>query len=484
MPDSEPTIARHKAAIRRTELSLPTKCLVRDSLISDDSTFFDYGCGHGEDVAQMQRIGIVAEGWDPAFRPNVIRKQADVINLGYVLNVIEDLDERAETLNKAWQLANRLLVVAALVNVKGWGHSVVPFGDGIITQIGTFQKEYTQSELRAYIETTLKADALPAALGVFYVFKDEELKQKYVASKYRRRAAPRKRLSELRFEAHRDLLDALIDRLSELGRLPFEDEFEKSDDLREHFGSINRAFALIRRVSDGAAWDNLGDQQTQDLLVYLALSRFEKRPKFSQLPINIQRDIRAFCKSYARACQMADMLLFRAGDAEAIEDACKESSIGKLLPNALYVHRSALESLEPLLRIYEGCARSYLGEIEGANIIKLHRHSGKVSYLAYPDFDKAAHPALLRSVKLSLRTREIQCFDYATSSNPPVLHRKETFLEPDHPGYKKFAKLTKQEEECGLLDDHSTIGTRDGWERRLAAEGFKLRGHRLIRLRT
>jgi len=35
------------------------------------------------------------------------------------------------------------------------------------------------------------------------------------------------------------------------------------------------------------------------------------------------------------------------------------STIGKLLPNALYVHRDALDSLEPLLRVYEGCARAY-----------------------------------------------------------------------------------------------------------------------------
>jgi hypothetical protein len=43
------------------------------------------------------------------------------------------------------------------------------------------------------------------------------------------------------------------------------------------------------------------------------------------------------------------------------------------LPDDLYVHRSALDTLEPLLRIYEGCGRTYLGEIEGANIIKIDR---------------------------------------------------------------------------------------------------------------
>ena len=60
---------------------------------------------------------------------------------------------------------------------------------------------------------------------------------------------------------------------------------------------------------------------------------------------------------------------------------------------------SILDALEPLLRIYEGCGRAYLGEVEGANIIKIHRRSGKVSYLVYPDFENDPHPALLRSVR-------------------------------------------------------------------------------------
>jgi hypothetical protein len=43
-----------------------------------------------------------------------------------------------------------------------------------------------------------------------------------------------------------------------------------------------------------------------------------------------------------------------------------------------------------------------------------------IVYLVYPDFETAPHPALLRGVKLSLRTREIDCFDYTTSTNPPI----------------------------------------------------------------
>jgi len=122
-----------------------------------------------------------------------------------------------------------------------------------------------------------------------------------------------------------------------------------------------------------------------------------------------------------------------------------------------------------------------LGEIDGANLNKLHRQSGKVSYLVYPDFETDPHPALLRRVKLSLRTREIDCLEYAASANPPILHRKETFLTSDHPLHAKFARLSEQEEKRGLLDDPATIGTREGCKARLTDAGLVLRGHRLVR---
>ena len=220
------------------------------------------------------------------------------------------------------------------------------------------------------------------------------------------------------------------------------------------------------------------------MLVYLALGRFRRRPPISALPIGLRRHIRSFFGSYADGCRRADDLLFRAGDADAVDDACRRSAVGKLLPNALYVHRTALEALDPLLRVYEGCARAYLGEIEGANLIKLHRHSGKVSYLTYPDFDADPHPALLRSIKLNLRTREIESTDYAASANPPVLHRKEAFLLADDPRRGKFERLTRQEERAGLLDETATIGTRAGWAERLRERGYALRGHRLVRCKA
>jgi DNA phosphorothioation-associated putative methyltransferase len=258
-------------------------------------------------------------------------------------------------------------------------------------------------------------------------------------------------------------------------------EFLGAPAVIERFGSLKRAFAAVVRITDAATWEAIAQRRREDLLVYLALVRFRKRPAVSLLPLTLQRDMKAFFGTYTKACAEADDLLFKAGDAAAIDEACKRSIVGKLLPDDLYVHRSALDSLGPLLRIYDGCGRAYLGEVEGANVIKIHRPSGKLSYLVYPDFDHDPHPALLRCARLNLRTRQIECYDYAQSANPPVLHRKESFLPPDDPLREKFARLTAQEEKQGLLDDPSGIGTRDGWTRRLAEKGFVLKGHRLIR---
>ncbi|HKD35725.1 MAG TPA: hypothetical protein VKB78_02965, partial [Pirellulales bacterium] len=74
-------------------------------------------------------------------------------------------------------------------------------------------------------------------------------------------------------------------------------------------------------------------------------------------------------------------------------------------------------------------------------------------------------------------------YDYAASANPPVLHRKESFLLPDDPHRSKFGRLTEQEVKNGLLENMSGIGTRDGWQARLAENGFGLKGHRLVRMR-
>jgi DNA phosphorothioation-associated putative methyltransferase len=297
MPSRTSHIDRHKTAIKRNDLSLPIKCLINDHLILPDgsTSVFDYGCGHGESVCLLNAQGIECRGWDPAYRSESPLVASDIVNLGYVINVIEDPRERRNTLRQAWDLAQKLLVVAAQIKVNGRGESQVEFGDGCLTRIGTFQKYYTQSELREYLQAELEMIAVPAAPGVFYVFRDEALMQRFLAHRYRRRQAmPKKRLADLRYEQHRELLESLTIKITELGRLPESDEFDRTSEIENEFGSLKRAFLLVRKITGEDAWKELGRAQTEDLLVFLALARFRRRPALSSLPLQVQRDIREF----------------------------------------------------------------------------------------------------------------------------------------------------------------------------------------------
>src|SRR5690606_14900665 len=65
--------------------------------------------------------------------------------------------------------------------------------------------------------------------------------------------------------------------------------------------------------------------------------------------------------------------------------------------------------------------------------------------------------------------------------NPPILHRKETFLPREHPQRDIFRALTEAEEAAGLYEETSTIGFKLNWERLLQAKGLGLHGHTLVK---
>ncbi len=477
-----PTIERHRTAITRTALSRPVRLALENGLITPETRVFDYGCGRGTDVLHLRQRGIPCEGWDPAYFPDNKPAPADMVNLGYVVNVIENPHERVDVLRRAWALTQKVLIVAARLSLEATRDTLTPHTDGGLTRRGTFQKFFEQQELREWIDSSLGTPSLPAGPGIFYVFRDPQQRQSFAAARYHRRfTIPHQRLSEVLFEQHKERLELLLAFLTSRGRLPEAAELPEAEGICQAFGSLKRAYGVIRRVTGGEEWDTIQAERQQDLLLYLALSRFEGRPRFMHLPRDLQRDVRAFFSSYRRACALADELLFSAGNRVAVEQACRRAPVGKLTRQALYLHESALSHLPPILRAFEGCARAYIGVVEGANIIKLHRAYPQVSYLSYPDFERDPHPALASSIIVPLQPFKIRSRIYRDAPNPPILHRKETFLSADHPLYEKFARLTRQEEKKGLYEKPELIGTRAGWQVALADRGLRLAGHRLLR---
>lgn len=169
---TEGAIARHRTALRRPQFSRPIRIALQDSLINHETTVLDYGCGQGDDVRGLQREGISSTGWDPFYSPLERRDSSDVVNLGYVVNVIEDASERARTLQDAWSYAKRILIVSARLTGECDYETEATYADGYVTRLGTFQKLFEQHELRQWIEGTLGESGVAAAPGVFYVFRD------------------------------------------------------------------------------------------------------------------------------------------------------------------------------------------------------------------------------------------------------------------------------------------------------------------------
>lgn len=479
---AKPKIDRHKAAIVRKALSKPVRLALEAGLFTPDTRFFDYGCGHGGDVSRMGQKGFQSLGWDPFYQPDTPQQVADIVNLGYVINVIEDLAERRESLVTAWQLTQRVMIVAAQVLVADSRRGLVAYEDGIITRRNTFQKYYEQEELKAYIDQVLGVDVIPAALGIYFVFRDPAQAEAFRASRFRSRATtPRVRLSVKRFEEYKTLLQPLMDFVTDRGRVPTANELlpEHLEPLTREFGSVKRAFNLVVKVTDTGEWDEIATKRRQDLLVYLALSHFGKRPKLRELSPTVQNDIKALFGSYRQACTAADLMLLSLGNLEILASHCQQSPIGKQMPDSLWVHLSALETLDPLLRLYEGCVSRTLGRPIDATVVKLNYAKPQITYLFFPDFDEAPHPVLHTTMKVGLQDLQVRYRDFDPQENPPVLLQKELLLSSDYPNYEKFAKLSRQEQDWGLLDGSNYI-TLNEWHQRLHEQCARLQGYRLV----
>ncbi len=470
---------RGRTAIKRVACSKPVALALGDGIIGRDTTVFDYGCGWGADSRYLKSRGITASGWDPHHLPEAPIIAADVVNLGYVLNVIEEPSERLETLRKAFALAERVLIVS--VRVDGELSQSSEFGDGVLTGIGTFQKFYSQSEFRALAEATLGRRLHTVALGIGYVFKDDLDEARYVANRaFTRRLEYRTDLiAEFSSNATAKRYIALCNKL---GRLALPAEFKSYPKLIEVFGSSQRIERLALHHIDRAAFDGSREQRREDILTFLAMMRFQrlKPPPLAALPETVRADIRANWKGLSDAVAEADRFLFSIGKPEVIAAACRTSSVGKPLPEDLYVHRSAEDELPALVRLIIFGARQVVGDVD-ANVIKVRLDGRAVSFLCYPAFDEDPHPKLARSIRVYLPKAEYSMRSYEGSENPPILHRKETFVAPSYWLHDTFAGLTAAEEAAGLLSGND-IGFAKQWSALLEQRGLVVRDHKLIRV--
>ncbi|MFA0555699.1 DNA phosphorothioation-associated putative methyltransferase [Vibrio sp. 10N.222.55.A1] len=455
----EAGIDRHRTAIVRHELSAPMKTLVKHGYLKGEHSIFDYGCGRGDDLRELEAHGLDALGWDPNFQPDNDKSNSDIVNIGFVLNVIEDQDERLDALLGAWELADKFLVVSVMLANENYIAQFKPYKDGVITSRNTFQKYYAQSEIKAYIERSLQEDAITVAPGIFYIFKDKLEEQQYLQSKYKRHhkwqqlTSPEpieaKDKAKLLITQHQDLFNNFWNTCLELGRIPANDEFEHSDKIRELIGSHKKVFNLLQEMFDTQEFEQAEKSRKEDLLLYFAMGLFEKRKPYTQQPEPLKRDIKALFDDYKTAINLSAELLFAIADTDLIQQQCEKAhhQLPASLLNeghSLILHRDFIDDLPLLLRVYVGAGLQMYGELdEEIDLIKIHITSGKLTLTAYDDFDKSV-PFLVERIKIKMAEQDIDFFDYVNEERRPPLLNKHLYIPTEHENYKKQQSFDKR----------------------------------------
>lgn len=490
-------IDRHKTALVRHSLSSPMKSLAKHGFFNDNYSLFDYGCGRGDDLRELQCHGLDALGWDPNHFPEGEKTSAAIVNLGFVLNVIEDKHERLEALIGAWELTEKLLVVSVMLANDEFIAQFTPYKDGVITSRNTFQKYYQQAEIKSFIERSLDESATAIAPGVFYIFKDKVEEQQFLSRRYRRNqqwkqlSSPRSITqgdkARLLVAKHQALFAAFWQTVLDLGRLPQADEFEQLTDLKTIVGTPAKALRILLEIQGREEYDQAIEQRSQDLLLFFAMAQFEKRKPYTQLPENIKRDIKVFFGEHQTALRQASELLFKIADTVAIEQACNEAH--QRLPasllnigHSLILHKSHITALPLILRVYVGSGLQLYGELDEIDLIKIHITSGKLTLTGYDDFDKSV-PFLKERVKIKMAEQKIDFFDYINESKRPPLLNRSLYIHAEWVNYHKQQNFDKRlAQHLGIRHNEEVLMPREAFKRGLEEESRIIKGFQIAQI--
>lgn len=443
--DDKVSIAREKTAIVRYELSSPMKILAKNGFLEGQYSIFDYGCGRGDDLRELEAHGLDVLGWDPNFLPDADIVNADLVNIGFVINVIEERNERAEAIQGAWNVTEKLLVVSAMLANEKYLEKFTPYKDGIITSRNTFQKYYTQSELKMFIELSIDEQAIAVAPGIYFIFKDKDLEQEFLQNRHRRQHSwENKTEPKVSSKDKEQLLvtknEALFSNFWKccllLGRCPAVDEFQDSTSLVDLTGSMRKAFRIAKTYFGTTDLVTSKQMRSEDLLVYFAVGLFGKRKAYKHQSEQTKRDIKEFFDTNKNLQLTATELLYKIADTELIEAECIaaneylpasviDTEFGQ--PHALTLHKQYIDLLSPLLRVYVCSALQLYGELDDIQLIKIHIRSGKLTLLGYEDFEAAEQPLLKERVKIKMAEQDVDFFDYINEENAVILHNKTDF---------------------------------------------------------
>ena len=85
------------------------------------------------------------------------------------------------------------------------------------------------------------------------------------------------------------------------------------------------------------------------------------------------------------------------------------------------------------------------GDIDTADLVKIHIRSGKLTLLFYDGFDASPLPRLRERIKINMRAQRIDFFQHSNDRELELLYLKSKCMTADQEGIIDKRKLTMHE---------------------------------------
>jgi DNA phosphorothioation-associated putative methyltransferase len=190
----------------------------------------------------------------------------------------------------------------------------------------------------------------------------------------------------------------------------------------------------------------------EDLLIHLALTLFPDAPRYATLGRSIQRDLRAFFGSHAKAMQEANALLFSVGKVDTVRngiDAAVAAGLGAMRDrNTFRMQASVLKRLPGVLRVLVGCAGVLRGGTEGADFIDIKMDGRRVAFIACADASIRL-PICTERTRVDLGRLKV----WVDEPMGMILYLKGRFLPEDEPGVVQQRAFDRKLVAAGIVDE-------------------------------
>jgi len=313
-----------------------------------------------------------------------------------------------------------------------------PFNDGYLTSINTFQKYYSAPEIEAVVKEQLNETPIKLGPGIYIVFKDKSLEQEYLFKRQLGLLVETK--TAFKDDAGDRFAEALVAKMVKtilsFGRVPKLTELKSKfqEEIAQARVSYNRLSRLALSQISISDLKHVREAFSAEILIFLAINRFDGRVKYGDLPEKFQIDVRAHFGSLRSANEEAERLLFSLSDTDGLISAAldaERAGHGHLIGTKFRCHSKQCEKLPKNLRLFYKIGERLHRSIADTDIIQLHLETKKMAFLIVNEFEKSSLPRIHSREIINFATQDIVAVPHQEKEQVRILFLKSALMDAE-----------------------------------------------------